>query len=407
MRWAWVLGVLVLTAGCLSGAGEETRLSPQEAEQLDEEETEEIERTFVFEADVQASAGDGRIDGIEWPAPLGPGLTAIELELVWEQGTHNFGVDVEGPTDAQIGPERDPTSAELSAEFPNAAAGSYAFYPTLEGAVASDSLTLTVTATFVVPEDESLSLAGCTDIETRQTADGWRASFACQASGPTSSAKRLAADTVNGEVAIDGADEGALAAVNVWARGTSEEQARQRAATIDVTVRVTEDGIVARAEAPDWEDRGADVDVGVEEATLTGRADTTNGPIEFSDVRTDGIEADTTNGPIRGDLTGGGDLAFDTTNGPIEVAITPEDAMGIEADTTNGAIELGLTETSQIAYSIDAETTNGRITEDMDEAHLEGEEDDARLVTEDGESRPIQVTGDTDTTNGGIHFDGR
>lgn len=397
----------MLTAGCLSGAGEETRLSPQEAEELDDEETKEIERTFVFEADVEASAGDGRIADIEWPAPLGPGLTAIELELVWEESAHNFGVDVEGPIDAEIGPERDPTSAELSAEFPRVEPGSYAFYPTREGAATGDSLTLTVTATFEVPQDESLSLAGCSDIETRQTTDGWRASFACQASGPTSSAKQLAADTVNGKVAVDGAAEGALATVNAWAKGTSEEQARQRAATIDVTVRVTEGDVVARAEAPDWEDRGASVDIGVEEATLTGRADTTNGPVEFADVRTGGIAADTTNGPIRGDLTGGGDISLDTTNGPIEVAITPEDDVGIEADTTNGGIDLGLTESSQIAYTIDAETTNGRITEEMDEAHLEGEEDDARLVTEDGDDRPIQVTGDTDTTNGDIHFEGR
>lgn len=407
MRWAWVLSLLVVTAGCLSGAGEQTRLSPQEAEQLDEEQLVEIERQLVYEAEVQASAGEGRIEGIEWPAPLGPGLSAIALDLEWQQQAHAFGIDVEGPTDASFGPEHDPTSAELSGEIAGAEAGSYTFYPTRQGAVASDQLTLTVTATFEVPEDESLSLAGCTDVETQRSTDGWRASFACQASGPTSSAKQLDADTVNGRVALDGASEGALATVHAWARGDTEGEARQRASTIDVTVRVTEDEIVARAEAPDWEDRGADVDVGVEQATLGGRADTTNGPVTFADVRTDGIAADTTNGPIRGDLSGSGDLSFDTTNGAIDVAITPEDDTDIEADTTNGGIQLGLAEGDRVAYTIDAETTNGQITEDMDEAHLEGEEDDARLVTDGGDDRPIQVTGNTDTTNGDIHFQGR
>jgi hypothetical protein len=44
----------------------------------------------------------------------------------------------------------------------------------------------------------------------------------------------------------------------------------------------------------------------------------------------------------------------------------------------------------------------------MDEAELERQgEGQATLVTENGEARPIQVTGETDTTNGAITFQGR
>lgn len=407
MRWSWVLGLLIVTAGCLSGAGEQTRLTPQEAAQLDEDELEEVERQQTFETEVTASAGQGRIEGVQWPVPLAPGLTELSVELAWQEEAHAFGVDVEGPAEAKIEPEQDPTGAQRSAEIADPAPGTYVFYPTRNGVVTSDTLSLTVTATFAVPADDALAMEGCSEIHAHRRADGWRASFACQASGPASAEKRVDADTVNGGVALDGDADGALASVRAWAEGDTEHEARERARSIDVTVQVTDDELVARAQAPDWEDRGADAEIGVEQARLTGRADTTNGPITFANVQVEGFSADTTNGPIRGEITGGGDLAFDTTNGAIDLAFTPEERTRLEADTTNGRVDLGLTETSRIAYAIDAGTTNGKITENMDEARLDGSEDEARLVTEDGDGRPIRVTGDADTTNGDIHFEGR
>lgn len=409
MRWAWLLGLLVLTAGCLGGIGDETRLTPQEAEELDASELEEIERELVFETDIALSAGDGRIEDPGWSAPLGPGLVDLAVELAWEQEAHAFGLDVEGPDGSvhEIGPEQDPTASRIGGELADVEAGTYAFHPTRQGAVTTDALTLTVTATFQVPADEDVRVQGCTDIQVQETSSGYRASFTCQASGPTSQAKHLGADTVNGEIRVDGDAEGALASVEAWARASTAQEARQRAQAIDVDVLVTGDEIRALAEAPEWEERGADVSLEVAQATLTGEADATNGPISFMDVLTDGIAADTTNGAIEGDLTGGGDIELDATNGPVEVAFTPQQDTSLETDTTNGPIELGLAESDRIAYTIDAASTNGQITESMDEAHLEGSEDRATLVTEDGASRAVQVTGETDATNGDVHFEGR
>lgn len=407
MRWAWLLGLLVLTAGCVGGAGGDDVTSRSTEEPGEDVATREVTREYVFEADVdRAATGDGRIEGVEWLAPFSENLVALELSMTWEESANAFGLDVEGATDRSIAPEQDPTSASLSASF-DAEPGPYAFYPTREGPVANDTLQLAVTATFEIPEGEAASVEGCTEVQTRHTHEGWRATFTCEATGPVSEAKDATLDTTNGAIAVDGGADETRATVEVWAEADSEQAARERARSVHVTVRVTEAELVAKAEAPSWENRGADAYVGVQQARLDGEADTTNGPIELAAVETHGFRADTTNGPIVGGLTGSGDIRLDTTNGEIDVAFTPEADAEVAADTTNGPVRLSLAETDEIAYTIDASTTNGQITESMDQAHLEGSDDEATLVTDDGDDRPIQVTGVADATNGPIHFEPR
>lgn len=377
-------------------------------------------RTLSYEVEVGSTVSDGEPLATFAEERLGRGPATLDVEVSWTQPSNRFGVETVRPdgSEERVGPPQTPgtTSVAGKVSVGSLEAGTYGFHAVApEGPVVEDEVTLEVEvpAGMLTPQPAPSGGPPEGEVRTQQTADGWRAEITYRANGTVSDAVDLTADTVNGAVGLSGTTDGtARAVVQAFARADTEDEAVERVREIQVTTIVEEGRVEAVAELPDdeqWEERGAHANVAVPEQTrVSGLADTTNGPLEVDGPQADGLTLDTTNGPIRGSMTLAGDLAADTTNGPIQLDLTPTSSAEISMDTTNGGIELGLLENQDVAYEVDAETTNGRISESMDEARLDRQDDgEATLVTEDGDGRPIQVTGTTDTTNGNAHFAGR
>jgi hypothetical protein len=414
-----LLAALMLTAGCVGTAPDDTQTEQASTptENPDNSTTREETRSLEYQQNVGVTVTDSEAQlGTLGTPRLAPAVGAMGLELSWEEPVNRFGLEVElaDGSSTRVGAPDDPSATSLEAEVSvdDQPAGTYKFTLVApDGATVPDKVTLEGTVTVRVT-DASADEASTNDVQTERTDDGWRATKTYEDTGTTGSSADLEVDTVNGEIALDGtADEQDRAAVAAYAKADTEEEAIDRVRDIQVTVRADQGDVTATAKTPDddWENRGANVDASVTDATtVSGGADTTNGPITINDLTGDDLTLDTTNGPITGDVTTSGSVDADTTNGAIELALEPTSSADLTMDTTNGRIDLGLTENADIAYEIDASTTNGQITEDMQEAQLEREgRGDATLVTQDGNDRPIQVTGTMDTTNGGISFQGR
>lgn len=421
MRWvAFVLTALVLTAGCFGQVGVEgddgdgSAASPGEGGPGGDAATQTVTRRLVFQENISDPRPGGDRVGVSWPAEMSIGLTAMHLELSWETTSNAFGVETERPdgTVHTLPPPAMPGQTSTEGDVTELVPGEYTYHLTAgDGVVLPDTVRLVVTATFELSTTTQPALEEGTvrdPVQVEETEDGYRATVTYRANASAQDRMQVTVDTTNGEIRHDGQAEGATGTVTAWAHGDTADEARQRVLAIDVDLVVDEGRIQAIATAPDWTQRGASVSIGVPETTTVhGSLDTTNGPIHIEDARAEDLTADTTNGGITGSITGQGDYLFDTTNGAISVDLAPTGTSSLEADTTNGPIVLGLVEGDEIAYEIDAETTNGRITESMSEARLEGSDEEATLVTEDGQDRPIQVTGLADTTNGNVVFEGR
>lgn len=406
------MAMLLVTAGCL-GSTDSNEVFGQDDPSDQPQKGEIVERTIVFTADLeQPDAGGDRL-GVEWGTRLGTGLLGLEVELSWTEQANRFGLETERPdgTVHKTSPPEMPGPTSIEGNVTEAEPGRYSFYLTAaEGIVLPDNVTLKADATFRIVDGSPVVDGGTIQgpLRTERTDDGWRAEIRYHANGSASTRMTVDVDTTNGGISHSGNADQARATVLAWGRADTEDKAIERVRSIRVDLTVDSGEVVAHAEAPEWRKRGASVQTGVPSSTTTdARLDTTNGQISLSNAIVDGLVADTTNGGVQGTVTGAGDLLMDTTNGRIDVDLNPTGDTSLTADTTNGGIDLGLTETDDIAYEIHASTTNGDITEQMDEAHLEGSDDEATLVTENGQGRPIQVTGDVGTTNGHISFVGR
>lgn len=415
---ALVLAALMLTAGCLGQVGteEDPNANRSEADTAPPEggTSRRIERTLVFQANVSGPQPGGERLGIEWTSELGIGLAGLRLELSWQRSSNGFGIETERPdgTVHKTGPPSDPGATSASSEVTQLGPGEYTFnLKAADGVVLPDTVQLRAHVTWELlngtqPAVENGTMRG--PVRTEPTDDGWRATIRYQANGSASETMKLHVNTTNGALAHRGTAEQATATVLAYARGDTEEEARRRVLEIDVDLRIEQGRIVASATAPNWEKRGANVDTGVPEQTsVTGAFETTNGAITFRQARTHGLTAETTNGAIEGQLTGQGSIQLDTTNGAIAIDLTPTGDTELHVASTNGAHNYGLAETEEIGYTIDASLTNGEITEEMEEASLQGGDEEATLRTNDASSRPIQVTGSVETTNGNIHFEAR
>lgn len=409
MRWIPILCALLLaTAGCVGDPTSEDNSSEDGTPQETDPDSRTVERTLTFEGEIEEpQAGGERLDE-SWGVRLDPGLVALEVDLAWTEQTNGFGLETELPDGDvhETQPPEDPTATEVEDEVPAVGGGSYTFHLTAaDGPVLPDNVTLRAHATIELvdpPDGEQTP-----PVQTQEEGDEWRAEIRYHETGSVGENARVDVGTVNGGIEHDGSAGGGEATVIAWGRGDTEEQAAERARSIQVTVEVAEDGITARAEADDWEHRGASVDTGVPSSTtVDAELSTTNGGVDLVSTTASSLSAQTTNGAIEGDLTTRGPVETSTTNGEIAMDVSPTESLEIDASTTNGQIELGLLETSDIAYEIDASTTNGAISEQMEEAHLEGDDEHATLITDDGDGRPVQVTGSTSTTNGEIGFVG-
>lgn len=172
--------------------------------------------------------------------------------------------------------------------------------------------------------------------------------------------------TVNGQVKLVGGEGTAWRMVaTLSARGGSQEQAQRALEDLRFTWDHEEGGqhfleAVARFEGrhPDVS-RSASIEVTLPRSLLLRVvADTTNGGIDVSGVRTDGLAADTTNGGIRVDAEVA-QVDLSTTNGDVEAWLRPTASGRISLETTNGGISLEVPEDAQRGYDLEGSTTNG------------------------------------------------
>lgn len=432
-----LLALAVATAGCLD-AGPSSDAPPEGEESGDPEPGNPaprvVTRTFVYEGNVSAGTEGGPV-GVNGTVVLGSGLQGVTLELAWTQASNAFeargdppaGDEVTATSDAPAGG----TSASAEADDP--APGLWRFSVLAEGSHLPDRVRLFVNATWRLPgpADAAGGDAAPGPVQAERTGSGWRAWRDYHANGTVGDAVEVTADTANGaanlsaggpEVSTEsGAGPGdpsvqpetrdgdtARVRVHVWAHADTEQRARERVQSVNVTVEVAGDRVRVNPQAPEWQQRGADVDVALP-ADTRSRLDleTTNGPVNARAADARQARLETTNGPIHAGIRGQGSIGLETTNGPLVAALVPTADVELDAASTNGPVQLGLQETDEIGYTIDAETSNDRITEDMDEAELEGSEEEATLRTRNAGERPIQVTGTAGTTNGNVHFQGR
>lgn len=410
--------VCLPVAGCIASPG------PASTGQIPDADvsSEVITDTVSFESPVSAGfhVTEETLD-VAWTTEQAPEVLDVEAVMTWEEPANAFGLEVQAPDGTHDEPAPSRTGddvVDISIDDPGA--GTFEFRPTAEGPVAPDTLELTV----VVTRRTQSGPSGDVGVSVEQQNGDWYAEIAYTAEGPARDQMDAEVDVANGYVHASRGGDNATVTVTAWARAGTREAAVERAREIDVRVLVDEGRIVGRADAPSWNNRGAHADLQAS-TVLSGDLSTSNGKVELSDLQADAIRASTSNGAvdatgtyrgtlslstsngqIGGDVEVHGDLSATTSNGKIDLDVTPRSTLRLDVGSSNGAVDLGLNEDADTAYEVDASTSNGQLSEDMDEAHLEGGDRSATLVTEGGDGRPIQVTGDVDTSNADVHFRG-
>lgn len=141
--------------------------------------------------------------------------------------------------------------------------------------------------------------------------------------------------------------------------------------------------------------------------TLTDvRLDTSNGPVTFTGLQADRLEADTSNGPIKV-AARVRDAVLDTSNGPITATLLPTASGEWEIDTSNGPIKLLVREHPGAGYDLDASTSNGPIDIRLTQGKVKEEGRGHKSFRTDGfEARAIQTTVKLDTSNGPVTVNG-
>lgn len=365
-----------------------------------------------------------RVASMGWSYDAAGSVVGADLTLTWQRSTNRFGLQVETPDGTErFDPPGDAQATTLEATLDGGPAGRYRFAVVVpQGATAPDDLTLE--ATIIV---RSNATGTSSTMRVYQEAGQWVAEITYTAEGAAKDRMEADVQVANGHVRAETTGEKARVQVTAWGRASTRDAAIERARSVDVEVDVDGDRILgkARTDDGDWNRRGAHADLATP-SRLSGTLSTSNGPVELVDLDGGALTADTSNGEIdatgtlrgvsrlatsngriTGDLSIHDDLTLDTSNGAIDPHLTPGSSLELSATTSNGGIDLGLAERSDIAYELAASTSNGDITEDMEEADLEGDEDDATLRTRNGDGREIQVTGSVDTSNAEIHFAGR
>lgn len=134
-------------------------------------------------------------------------------------------------------------------------------------------------------------------------------------------------------------------------------------------------------------------------------ADSSNGAITLTGLRTSRIEADTSNGAIllHAEVK---DVTADTSNGAIEAVLRPTASGTLQFDTSNGQIQLALVEDAAHGYDLAADTSNGRVTIELRDGDLDQDKTSATFRTSGYETRRIQTKVALDTSNGAIHVTG-
>lgn len=212
----------------------------------------------------------------------------------------------------------------------------------------------------------------------------------------------------HGPFAVDARENGAVEIIGgstsdivvhelVRAEASSEADAKDMASQVHVTIaggRIHADG---PAERRHW---SWSVSYRLEVPhQIDVTAESTNGPLEASDVSGD-IELTTENGPIELSSVGG-TVRARTENGPLEVTLTGArwNGSGLDAETENGPVELTLP--SSYAAHLETGTVNGPMSISFP-ITVQGHIDTKRLSMDVGGGGPtVRVV----TTNGPVTVD--
>lgn len=379
----------------------------------------------------------------------GPSGLAAEVELNgtvleafatlhWDLHAHRFGLAVQGPAG---GTEQATSSLVLDRnvfmDIEDVTGGTYRFEVTQWGPAAVDQVDLFVDW-LAAPEDW---------IEYEEVAGGWRARALYRDGGIEAANMRAALSTTHGEIAVIAGAEDAYVEVVAWADGADQAEAAARVKEINPTYIVGDEVIQGKADVPgdDWTDRGADIRVYVpDDVNLTVAASFSNGSlvldhvlvgsahitaageqgneVRFRGVRAGPVDVAGERTEVTGDLSVAGNLTIGVTHGRVDLDVTPTDNLTLVVNGTDASrghdpgagdgppgppytdILLGLAEPPEVGYDLEVDPGGGNVTEELAGAELSGEGPDRRLVTLDGEERPVQVTGSVTTEKGRIAF---
>jgi DUF4097 and DUF4098 domain-containing protein YvlB len=215
--------------------------------------------------------------------------------------------------------------------------------------------------------------------------------------------------TTRGPIDVDARENGAVELIGgstsdivvhelVETEASSEADAKDMASQIHVAIeggRIHADGPPERRHWHSWT-----VSYRVEVPhQIDARAESTNGPLEASDVAGN-LDLRTENGPIELYAVGG-TVNARTQNGPLEVTLTGQrwNGQGLDAETENGPVELTLP--SGYAAHLETGTVNGPMSISFP-ITVQGRIDTKRLSMDIGGGGPtVRVV----TTNGPVTVD--
>jgi hypothetical protein len=200
---------------------------------------------------------------------------------------------------------------------------------------------------------------------------GWCIEQVVKVAGAIQGVPMLEVDlsTLNGGVKVTGGAEGQWSMVaTLTSKASSRSEAEAGMRDLDfIWSHQSGESHFLDAKA-DFKGRHNDVQRGAEIVVVMPRslllrlvAETTNGGVTVSGVRTDGLSAGTTNGGIDvdADVT---QVNLGTTNGGIEAKLRPTASGRVNLGTTNGRIDLTLPEGEERGYDLEAGTTNGEVS---------------------------------------------
>jgi hypothetical protein len=218
--------------------------------------------------------------------------------------------------------------------------------------------------------------------------------------------------TVNGNVRQAAATPPRIEA-RLWARGDTEQQARDRLATVSVEFSLqTAPQLALRAEVvttegPDsWNDKGGDLHLDLPASVTLSSADlaSTNGGITTQGLAIDQLATRTTNG----DLVAKGTVSSwngRTTNGDASADLQAPMATGtFDVATTNGGISMVLREDASHGVDAVGHTTNGDVAFRFADAGPVGPQSDTdgHVQTAGYASKDVQTALRLASTNGAI-----
>jgi hypothetical protein len=216
-------------------------------------------------------------------------------------------------------------------------------------------------------------------------------------------------ETVNGDV-LQLSDEMPRIEARLWARGATEQEARDRLETLFVQFQ-SEPDLVAHVrttlvDGDAWSHMGASVDARLAAGTRLSASSlaTVNGNVRTQDVPVGSLVQHSTNGDLVAAASANSWTAR-TTNGGIRGDLAAPDASGsFELRTTNGQISLRLQQSGNHGVDAEASTTNGQVGLAFAGAEPVGSQSrtSAHVRTTGYDGKAVQTGISMRTTNGDV-----